>query len=121
MSKDKFLQLLDTQDGWENPIVIQVNPVDAADPGQAPSQVNIVITRTASKLDIKVVVDSDPRQAHFPQQLVRALLLEFAYRTQPAVIASGAAYPEPPSWLVEASPTSPRIPTPMPAPGLSAA
>ena len=99
--KDKFLQLLDTQDGWKNPIVIQVNPVDAADPGHAPSQVNIVNTQDGFKVDIKVVVGSDPRQARFPQQLVRALLLEFAYRTQPAVIASGAAYPEPPSWLVE--------------------
>jgi hypothetical protein len=99
--KDKFLELLDTGDSWKNPIIIQVNPFDAADPSQPPSQVTMVNTEEGFKVDINIVLGSDPRDAHFPQQLVRALLLEFAYRNQPTLIASGAAYAEPPPWLVE--------------------
>src|SRR5208282_5243787 len=98
--KDKFLQLLDTGDFWKNPIVISVNPLNAADPSQPPSQVRVVDTEEGFKIDISIVLGSDPREARFPQQLVRALLLEYAYRNQPALVASGIAYAEPPVWLV---------------------
>src|SRR5207248_10417930 len=43
----------------------------------------------------------DPADVRFQQQLVRALLLEFAYRDQPALVRGGTPYAEPPTWLVE--------------------
>jgi hypothetical protein len=99
--KDKFLQLLDTGDSWKNPIVIEVNPVDSADPSHPPSEVAIVNTVDGFKINIDVVLGADPRDAHFPEQLVRALLLEYAYRNQPGLVAAGLAYAEPPPWLVD--------------------
>ncbi len=99
--KDKFLQLLDTGDFWKNPIVIQLNPLDAADPTQPPSQVRVINTEEGFKIDFDIVLGSDPREAHFPQQLVRSLLLEYAYRNQPTLVSTGAPYAEPPAWLVD--------------------
>jgi hypothetical protein len=99
--KDKFLELLDTNDNWQYPIVIQVTPFDAANPTQPQSDLQFVKTEDGWKLELNVVVGDDPRQAHFPQQLVRALLLEFAYRDQTTFLAPGAAYAQPPTWLVD--------------------
>jgi hypothetical protein len=99
--KDKFLQLLDTGDSWKNPIVIEVNPEDTADPSHPPSEVAIVNTEDGFKVNINVVLGSDPRDARFPQQLVRALLLEYAYRNQPGLVAAGLTYAEPPAWLID--------------------
>ncbi len=99
--KDKFLQLLDTDDLWKNPIVIQIKALDAADPGAPASQVNVIDTEEGFKVVLSVVLGSDPREARFPQQLVRALLLEYAYRNQPALVSAGASYADPPPWLVD--------------------
>jgi hypothetical protein len=63
--------------------------------------VRVIDTEEGFKVDLSIVLGSDPRAAHFPQQLVRALLLEYAYRNQPALVAAGASYAEPPAWLVE--------------------
>ena len=100
-AKDKFLKLLDTKDGWKHPIVIQIQPRDPVDPAQPPSDVQIVNTDEGFKVQLTVVLDSDPRNAHFPQQLIRALLLEFAFRSQHVVIPAGVPYAEPPAWLID--------------------
>jgi hypothetical protein len=99
--KDRFLALLDATDLWKDPIIIQVSPENAADPNQPPSRVTVVNTEDGVKIDLNVVLDSDPRDARFPEQLVRALLLEFAYRDQPALVAPGREVSQPPDWLVE--------------------
>jgi hypothetical protein len=100
-TKDKFLELLDTSDEWKQPIVIQLTPLEAADPNEPPSEVRIINTEEGFKVSFKIVLGADPRQAHFPQQLVRALLLEYAYRNQSKLIQSGVAYAEPPPWLID--------------------
>ena len=99
--KEKFLHLLDTNDNWKRPIVIQVAPPDPADPSAPPSDVRIVDTEEGFKVNLSVVLGPNPREAHFPQQLVRAILLEYAYRNQPALVSAGATYSEPPPWLIE--------------------
>jgi hypothetical protein len=99
--KDKLLRLLDTGDSWKNPIVIQVTPLATADPSHPPSEVRVIDTPDGFKVVLNVFLGSDPREAHFPQQLVRALLLEYAYRNQPTLVSAGASYAEPPSWLVD--------------------
>jgi len=99
--KDKFLALLETQDDWKHPIVIQVTPLSTADPSEPPSNVRVIDTEEGFKVELDVVLGSDPREAHFPQQLVRAILLEYAYRNQPGLVAPGVTYAEPPPWLVD--------------------
>ena len=99
--KDKFLELLDTDDQWKHPIVIDVTPASAADPNEPVSNVQVINTADGFKVELDVVLGDDPRQAHFPEQLVRAILLEYAYRNQPALVATGVSYAEPPSWLVD--------------------
>jgi hypothetical protein len=99
--KDKFLALLDTEDQWKRPIVISVMPASAADPTAPISTVQVINTDDGFKVELNVVLGSDPRQVHFPEQLVRAILLEYAYRNQPALVAPGVAYAEPPAWLVD--------------------
>jgi len=99
--KDKFLALLDTNDQWKNPIVIDVMPASAADPTAPISNVQVVNTDDGFKVELDVVLGDNPRQVHFPEQLVRAILLEYAYRNQPALVAPGVAYAEPPPWLVD--------------------
>ena len=100
-AKDKFLKLLDAPDAWKHPIVIQLTPLDAADPSHPPSDVQIFNTEEGFKVEFNIVLGSDPREAHFPQQLLRALLLEYAYRNQPALVQAGASYAEPPPWLID--------------------
>jgi len=99
--KDRFLALLDTDDNWKRPIVIDVTPVSAADPTRPISTVRVINTEEGFKVELDAVIGSDPRQVHFPEQLVRAILLEYAYRNQPALVAPGVPYAEPPAWLVE--------------------
>ena len=100
-TKDQFLKFLQLDDAWTQPIVIQLNPADAADPGRPPSDVLICNTEDGFKVQLDVVMGPDMRQARFPQQLIRALLLEYTYRGQPALVRAGTAYAEPPPWIVE--------------------
>lgn len=100
-AKDKFLELLDASDNWKHPIVIQITAPDSADPSQPASDVGIFDTEEGFKIEFNIVLGSDPREAHFPQQLIRALLLEYAYRNQPALVQTGASYAEPPPWLID--------------------
>lgn len=100
-TKEQFLKLLDANDGWKRPIVIQLTSLDTANPNQPPSEVQIVNTEEGFKVQIGIVLGADPREAHFPQQLIRALLLEYAYRNQPALVQPGASYAEPPPWLID--------------------
>jgi hypothetical protein len=100
-AKDKFLQLLDTNDDWKHPIVIDLSQQQTGDPSAPPSLVRLVSTEDGFKVEFNIVLGDDPRAAHFPQQLIRALLLEYAYRNQTRFIQAGGAYFEPPAWLMD--------------------
>jgi hypothetical protein len=100
-AKDKFLELIGADDQWKRPIVIQLTTEDAADPSHPPSEVQIINTEEGFKVQFSIVLGDDPRQAHFPQQLIHSLLLEYAYRNQPALVSGGSTYDEPPPWLVD--------------------
>ncbi len=99
--KDRFLKLIGSEDSWKRPIVIQLATLETADPLHPPSEVRIVNTEEGFKVELDITLGDDPREAHFPQQLVRAMLLEYGYRGQPALVAAGVTYPEPPAWLVD--------------------
>lgn len=99
--KEKFLELISARDDWKNPILIELTPLNTAEASQPSSTVRVLDTEEGFKVELDIVLGSDPREAHFPQQLVRALLLEFAYRNQPALVRPGMTYAEPPAWLVD--------------------
>jgi hypothetical protein len=63
--------------------------------------VRLFETDTGFKVNMNVVLGDDVDGMRFQNDIVRALLLEYAYRQTPA-IKSGRAYAEPPVWLVEA-------------------
>jgi hypothetical protein len=50
------------------------------------------------KIQIDVTLDGDLARAHFPRQLVRALLMEMASRNP---LPAGSPVPDPPAWLVD--------------------
>ncbi|MGA3171918.1 MAG: hypothetical protein ABSE62_13005 [Chthoniobacteraceae bacterium] len=100
-AKDKLLELLNTDDDWKRPIVIVLNPSDTDDPALPPSDVHLIDTEDGFKIELDIVLGDDPRAARFPEQIMRCLLLEYAYRNQPALVEPGATYAEPPGWLVD--------------------
>lgn len=100
-TKDALLKFLQLGDAWTQPIVIQLSPADAADPGRPPSGVRICNTEDGFNVQLDVVIGPDMRKARFPQQLIRALLLEYIYRGQPAQVRAGATYIEPPAWIID--------------------
>lgn len=81
--KDRFLKLIDSEDRWKRPIVIQLVTLQAADPLHPPSEVRIVNTEEGFKVELDITLGDDPRNAHFPQQLVRAMLLDTLIATSP--------------------------------------
>jgi hypothetical protein len=100
-TKSGVLGLLGQSDEWKLPIVIKIEPASSANLGEAPSRVGLYEVEGGSKVEIDVRLGEDASDAEFPRRLIHAILLEFAYRNEPAVKA-GATYAEPPRWLAEA-------------------
>lgn len=98
-TKTSLLSLLGQTDHWKLPVVITVEPARAANPSARASSVQLCQTEEGGKVALSVTLGADPHEIRFQQQLVRALLLEFAYRDQPP--AAGVVYVEPPLWLIE--------------------
>ena len=99
-AKQEVLEALGTGDHWKFPIVIELRRPASTDTDNLPSQVRLIQTDGGWKTQIDVVLrDGAFKQVRFPQLVVRALLLELAYREHPPEI--GVRYTEPPAWLVE--------------------
>lgn len=94
------LSVLGLSDRWKFPIIITIRRAKTASP-QPASEVRLFEMETGFKVGVNVVLGDDMSGLHFQHDLVRAVLLELAYRQMPA-IKSGHAYPEPPEWLVTA-------------------
>lgn len=98
-SKNEVLELLGMRDHWKIPIVISLRPPVSTEPNQPLSQVQLIQTEGGWKVQVDVLLrESDLKQVHFPELIVRAILLELAYRDHPPAI--GSLYAEPPAWLV---------------------
>src|SRR5581483_836767 len=98
-TKKNVLGLLDQPDKWKLPVVITVKPAEAANPSDTPCNVQICATEEGAKIAIDVTLGDDPREIRFEHQLVRAVLLDLAYRDHPP--DAGSSYAEPPAWLIE--------------------
>jgi hypothetical protein len=92
-------QLLGGVGLWKTPIVITIDRATTAD-GIAPAPVlRLVDTPAGQKIEINVKIGADPSAVNMQKLLLRALLLEYAYRGIP--VTGGSSYVEAPWWVVE--------------------
>lgn len=96
--KDDLLRLLGEPDRARGPIVISLQA--AATPAAATTPVTLLFQATPQgpRIEINVQIGDDPAAVHLQKHIVRALLLELAYRERP--LHGGDQYVEAPWWLV---------------------
>ena len=97
-AKTETLRVLHERDDWKFPIVVSLEP--AAPEQQAPVTITLVSTVAGPKVDVAVRVGDDPSKVFLERHIVRALLLEMAYRDR-AALKGSERYAEPPWWLAE--------------------
>jgi hypothetical protein len=87
--------------GAGQPIVITLDRAAAGHSAPAPVEFALVQVESGFKVQIDVHIGENPAEVNLQRHIVRALLLEFAYRETPAAVRGGEAYVEAPWWLVE--------------------
>lgn len=97
--KSDVLRVLRETDYGKFPIVITIEPADPDKP-LPPVIVQLVNTIAGPKIDIVVRIGDDPAKIFLQRHIIRALLLDVAYRDRPAV-KPNQPYTESPWWLVE--------------------
>jgi hypothetical protein len=97
-AKADVLQMMGVADRWKAPIVITIEKQTLANPGP-PSLLRLVVTPAGPKIAIEVRIGDDPAAVNLQKQIVRAVLLEYAYRDTP--IRGGATFTESPWWVIE--------------------
>jgi hypothetical protein len=84
---------------WRTPIVITLDRASAPDRAEPSAVLRLVDTPAGQKIEIDVKIGDDPAAANMQRLLLRALLLEYAYRGRP--VEGGASFVEAPWWVVE--------------------
>lgn len=97
--KGELLRILQEGDNWDFPIIISIDRAEAGKP-VPPTRVLLSSTLTGPKIDIMVRVGDDPSKVMLNRHVLRALLLELAYRER-VTIQAGERYTEPPWWVAE--------------------
>ena len=95
----EVMQLLGEGDGWKAPIVIVIERASAAQPGERAANVRLLESLPGFKVQIDVRVGDDPAAVNLQRQIVRAVLLEYAYRE--SGVKGGTAFRESPWWVIE--------------------
>jgi hypothetical protein len=96
-----LLSALNLRDEWRVPIVIDLRPSQPGLPdSRPPVQLTLGQTGAGLKIELDLVTGEPARNTHIQDEIVRALLLEIAYRDHPALPA-GRGYTAPPPWLVQ--------------------
>lgn len=97
-TKDRVLRLLQERDDWDLPVVMTI---DRAEPGKNEPGVDIALVHTVGggKVELNVRIGDDPARIFLQKHVIRALLIEMAYRDRPAV--NGRRIVDAPWWLVE--------------------
>ena len=96
---DDVKELLGGLGLWRVPIVITLDRAPALDEGEPPAVLRLVDTPAGQKIELNVKIGSDPAAVNMQKLLLRALLLEYAYRGRP--VEGGASFVEAPWWVVE--------------------
>jgi hypothetical protein len=96
-TKDQVLAMLGESDTWRRPIVVTID--NASSPEQPVAGLRVVASVVGMKIEIAVHLRTEPQDVNLQKYLVRAILLEYMYRR--TGVDGGAAYAEPPWWVVE--------------------
>ena len=99
-TKANLLALLRQPDGWKTPIVVNLQSAQANLPEIPPTALRFSQTGFGPKLQFDLTIGENIDASLVERELLRAILLEMIYRSEPDV-APGTAFVEPPDWLLE--------------------
>lgn len=100
-TKAGVLAALGLPDRWKLPIVVDLRYPDASLPNaRPPSRLILGQTGAGLKVELDLLLGDAGRDNRIRDELVRAILLELAYRDY-AALPAGQSYNPPPPWLVE--------------------
>ena len=99
-TKANLLALLRQPDGWKTPIVVNLQSAQANLPEIPPAALRFSQTGFGLKLQFDLTIAEKIDATLVERELLRAILLEMIYRSEPDV-APGTAFVEPPDWLLE--------------------
>ena len=103
-TKRELLTLLDERDDWKTAIVINAQYPQANLPELPGLSVDVGQTGFGLRLQLDLVVNSQLSRPEVRREVLRALLLEMMYRSEPNLRA-GAVYTSPPDWLLDGIPS----------------
>jgi hypothetical protein len=104
-TKRELLTLLDERDNWKTAIVINAQYPQANLPELPRLSVDVGQTGFGLRLQLDLVVNSQLSRPEIRREVLRALLLEMMYRSQPN-LPVGTVYTSPPDWLLDGIPSS---------------
>jgi hypothetical protein len=99
-TKANFLALLRRPDRWKTPVIINLQLPQANLPKIPAAGLRFSQTGFGLKLQLDLTIDRDADGSLVERALLRAILLEMIYRSQPD-IAAGTRYVQPPDWLLD--------------------
>jgi hypothetical protein len=99
-TKANLLALLRRPDEWKTPIVINLQWPRANLPEMPPAALYFSQTGFGLKLQLDLTITANLDRAPVERALLRAILLEMMYRSEPQV-APGTVFAEPPDWLLD--------------------
>ena len=99
-TKTNLLALLRQPDGWKTPIVVNLQSAQANLPEIPAAALQFSQTGFGLKLQFDLIIGENIDATLVERELLRAILLEMIYRSEPDV-APGTAFVEPPDWLLE--------------------
>jgi hypothetical protein len=99
-TKSKVLALLQVQDRWNVPILLNLQRPQANIPEIPSVMLDFSQTGAGLKIQLDLLVTSDSPMAMLQREVLRAVLLEMSYRSLPALPA-GTPYVAPPDWLID--------------------
>lgn len=97
--KTDVLRLLGEHDRWKAPIVITLDRSSALQSDAPPVAMRLVETQPGFRVQIDVKIGDDPTTANLHKHIIRAVLIEYAYRD--AGVTGGMPVVQPPWWIVE--------------------
>lgn len=99
--KDEILRALGLHDDWKLPIVVDLRAPEPGMPDASPPvRLTLAQTGLGLKVELDLLLGEAGRGIRIRDELVRAILLEMAYRDHGQLMA-GVGYTLPPPWLVE--------------------
>ncbi|MGI8481990.1 MAG: hypothetical protein ACR2MF_08005 [Chthoniobacterales bacterium] len=99
-TKAKLLRLTEQRDEWKTPILVNAQLAQTNLPEAPPAALVFSQTGSGLKLQLDLAIRADVNAFEVQRNLLRALLLEMAYRDRPD-LAAGTAFTEPPDWLLD--------------------